>query len=238
MESAAAFLTIASIQWPEKTTIPTFSTQWSATTWPLNLGTSSAELFFSLSRDQLLARNIFPLSLFVSCTIAHRNDKIPPLPIARDAVGVAATGSVLFAVGGLSSEGATKYIHAFDPMTQKWTEKTPMEVKRYGAGVCMDEECKYLYVLGGSDGNGCRLNSCERYDIEMDKWEKLPSLPGRRCMGGTTCNSTHLYILGGYGGDEEGFHKRLNTVERMDLVNKKWEEMKSMATRRGYVRFL
>jgi len=84
----------------------------------------------------------------------------------------------------------------------------------------MISEGKYLYVLGGED-----LNSVERYDIENDIWEILPSMICKRMYPILHINNGYLYaFFGKYkNGDYPCSIERLNINNNDDNIKPAWE---------------
>ena len=84
----------------------------------------------------------------------------------------------------------------------------------------MISEGKYIYVLGGED-----LNSVERYDIENDIWEILPSMICKRMYPILYIKNGYLYaFFGKYkNGDYPCSIERLNINNNDDNIKPAWE---------------
>ena len=84
----------------------------------------------------------------------------------------------------------------------------------------MISEGKYIYVLGGED-----LNSVERYDIENDIWEILPSMICKRMYPILHIKNGYLYaFFGKYkNGDYPCSIERLNINNNNDNIKPAWE---------------
>ncbi len=84
----------------------------------------------------------------------------------------------------------------------------------------MISEGKYIYVLGGED-----LNSVERYDIENDIWEILPSMICKRMYPILHIKNGYLYaFFGKYkNGDYPCSIERLNINNNDDNIKPSWE---------------
>ena len=84
----------------------------------------------------------------------------------------------------------------------------------------MISEGKYIYVLGGED-----LNSVERYDIENDIWEILPSMICKRMYPILHIKNGFLYaFFGKYkNGDYPCSIERLNINNNDDNIKPAWE---------------
>jgi N-acetylneuraminic acid mutarotase len=61
-----------------------------------------------------------------------------------------------------------------------------------------------LYVIGGrqygSDENGL-LSACEMFDFNSKKWKSVPSMQFPRAAATVLLYGEHIYIFGGYSGN-------------------------------------
>lgn len=91
----------------------------------------------------------------------------------RSTAGVAVMGGRLYVVGGRDGSVCHRSVECYDPHTNKWTLRAPMNKRRGGVGVGV---CNgYLYALGGHDcpasnPSVCRTETVERYDPGTDTW--------------------------------------------------------------------
>lgn len=69
----------------------------------------------------------------------------------------------------------------------------------FGVGVIRDS----IYAIGGNDGNVI-LNTVERYDTRMNKWEAVEPLPTCRAGCGVGNFGSSMFIIGGYDGSTRG----------------------------------
>lgn len=69
--------------------------------------------------------------------------------------------------------------------------KAETREKRAYPALCQSDEC-FIYLTGG-----VLTNTAERYDIESDTWEELPSLTEARNMHTSVYLDEHLYVLCG-----------------------------------------
>lgn len=95
---------------------------------------------------------------------------------------------------------------------------TNMNIGR--CGHTMISEGKYIYVVGGED-----LNSVERYDIENDIWEILPSMISKRMYPILHINNGYLYAFFGKfkNGEYPCSIERLNINNNNDNIKPAWE---------------
>lgn len=80
--------------------------------------------------------------------------------------------------------------------TDSWVQMAPLSI-RHCPG--MESLGKYLYVVGGSK-EWKRMNQCERYDPDKDKWELQQPMNVSRSNVGLVALDGLLYAVGGYDG--------------------------------------
>ena len=74
-----------------------------------------------------------------------------------------------------------------------------------------------MYAIGGRSINGV-LESCERYSINMNRWEKIADLNQKRCsMPAIVFEDSYIYIFGGYEGSG-----RMSSIEQYDVTHDQW----------------
>lgn len=76
-----------------------------------------------------------------------------------------------------------------------------------------------IYSIGGYDAKkNTFLASCERYDIEKDKWTMIADLKLAKCaFAGCAVADRYIYTLGGYDGNQ-----RLDLIEQYDVEGGEW----------------
>jgi hypothetical protein len=78
------------------------------------------------------------------------------------------------APGDLENLSRANVMEVHDVEKNKWLRAPSMpEPKEVPVVLCQH----YLYTLGGYNGSGRAVTSCERYDLSIGKWEVLPSVP-------------------------------------------------------------
>lgn len=97
----------------------------------------------------------------------------------RSTAGVAVMNGRLYVVGGRDGSVCHRSVEAYDPHTNKWTLRAPMNKRRGGVGVGVANG--YLYALGGHDcpasnPSVCRTETVERYDPGTDTWTLVMKL--------------------------------------------------------------
>jgi len=97
-------------------------------------------------------------------------ESLDPMPTARDYLSVVAADGLLYGIGGNNGIFVTSAVEAYDPVTNSWTFKTPINIEVSGAaaGVINNN----IYVVGGI----YVPYSLRIYDIANDVWNQgLPA---------------------------------------------------------------
>lgn len=108
----------------------------------------------------------------------------------RSTAGVAVLNNRLYVVGGRDGSVCHRSVESYDPHTNKWSIRAPMNKRRGGVGVGVANG--FLYALGGHDcpasnPSVCRTETVERYDPLTDAWTLvrfiyiLAIFPYRKC---------------------------------------------------------
>jgi hypothetical protein len=81
-----------------------------------------------------------------------------------------------------------------------------------------------LYVVGGrqygTDENGL-LSACEKYEVANQRWKALPSMQFPRAAGGLLAYGEHLYVFGGYSGN----NTRTRAIETYSDGDSSWRRL-------------
>lgn len=105
-----------------------------------------------------------------------RKDALDQMPFCGCSIG--AVDGCIYALGGFSKASAMKSVWRYDPVTNSWTEGSPMSVGRaYSKTGVLNNK---LYVVGGvTRGRGGLnpLQSAEVYDPHTGTWSQLPNMP-------------------------------------------------------------
>lgn len=105
-----------------------------------------------------------------------RKDALDQMPFCGCSIG--AVDGCIYALGGFSKASAMKSVWQYDPVTNSWTEGSPMSVGRaYSKTGVLNNK---LYVVGGvTRGRGGLnpLQSAEVYDPHTGTWSQLPNMP-------------------------------------------------------------
>ena len=86
-----------------------------------------------------------------------------------------------------------------------------MKEPRHGHSACAVGE-KYLAVTAGRIGSG---NSCEMYDVTLNKWTDLPKLTTKRHYHSSCVfENSSLFVFCGINNENRSY---VNTIERLDI---------------------
>lgn len=115
----------------------------------------------------------------------------------------------LFSVGGFDGHNVLSSVETYDARMRNWIQVAPMTTPR--SSPMVSSQNGFLYALGGT--NGERLNSVERYDPRVNKWELLSgSLLKVRSAGAACTYNNELYMIGGM----DNLHNVHNSMETWD----------------------
>lgn len=80
----------------------------------------------------------------------------------------------------------------------------------------------YAYAIGGRafGSNAVSiLRSCERFNLESMKWERIATLKYRRCTASATVHNGELYVFGGF----QIPNLRVKAVEKFNKNTNRWD---------------
>lgn len=90
---------------------------------------------------------------------------------------------------------------------------------------------RHIYCIGGKTKEKKFINTCERYDIEDDRWEPAPALNEPKFnVGVAAVDGIKVFVFGGYKGSYTSAVEMLNTA----LPKPKWTVVK-VAGAKGWV---
>jgi N-acetylneuraminic acid mutarotase len=145
-----------------------------------------------------------------------------PMPTARHHVASAVVDGKIYAIGGrilgngVPSEDIDEAVSNFDknemydPSTDTWTVKQPMQDKRSGFAAAAANG--QIYVFGGQDVGGI-FNSVEKYDPSSNKWTYEQPMPSARMGMGAVTIDGKIYLIGGQIGGRDS----ITTKEVLDI---------------------
>jgi hypothetical protein len=155
-------------------------------------------------------------------TLTGRYERLRPLPIRLNHVGVVAYGGDVFVVGGHGDllEGAepSAAFYRYSLRTGRWSTMPPMPTPRGAAGTAVIGD--HLYVVGGMNA-GRPLATLEIFDFTTGTWSTGAAMRRGREHVVAAARGGRLYVAGG----RDLTSDALRIVERYDPGRAKWERM-------------
>eukprot|EP00808_Paulinella_micropora_P024722 g29540.t1 len=165
-------------------------------------------------------------------------DKLPKMATKRVKCAASFLNGKLWVLGGSDETfSALSSVEVFDDVAKSWSLSTAMNTKRSGvaAAVCNG----YLYAIGGHNGE-TSLSTVERFDLSRNVWEAVAAMNSKRKNCAAAVLNGKLWVMGGSSRDDvsvaegddhlEGYS--LDTVERFDLRNNRWDFVAPMHFKR------
>lgn len=135
-------------------------------------------------------------------------EALPDLPVARTSPSVGAIGSTLIVVGGFDAAGQPSGEgFALDPLDNEWLPIAALDPSdaRGGAGVIAAPG--RLYLIGGASAQGALASGLE-YDLAVDRWRLVASLPEPRAFPAVMRREDNTLIVAGGFADAAGSEPR------------------------------
>ncbi|WP_062487952.1 Kelch repeat-containing protein [Candidatus Nitrospira inopinata] len=163
-----------------------------------------------------------------------------PMLAKRTEVAVAALGGKIYVVGGFEKPGLsnvmslsiTPSLEVYDPVTDRWTAKTPLPVGLHHVGIGVAGG--RLYVIGGYARSGINIWSpvatVYAYDPTTDRWAERAPMPTARGALAVAELGGKLYAIG-------GFDRKANVaaVEVYDPTLDRWTARAPLPTPRDHL---
>jgi DNA-binding CsgD family transcriptional regulator len=118
-----------------------------------------------------------------------------PMPAPRCAYALAAWDGQLYLFGGRDSRGYVGSVFVYDPVSDTWSESTPMQARAFAAAVVVEGG---IAVIGGYDGRR-ELATCQLFDPTIHAWQECVPLTVGRGSLGLALLGGRLYAIGGGG---------------------------------------
>ena len=148
------------------------------------------------------------------------------MPTPRTGLAVVAYGGLIYAIGGVSNEGVTAKVEAYNPQTDTWsTRRSKPTPVGFVSAVVVEGK---IYVPGGIGAEVQPQDVLEVYDPARDTWETRAPMPEPLGAYGLAVFDGQLYLFGGRG--RQGY---VASVYRYDTQADRWEELKPMDQARG-----
>lgn len=139
--------------------------------------------------------NHVPRAEIYATTDGRTFAKVAELPVGLRYPGVTLAGDVVVIAGGISTQGATSVVYAFDPVadTVSAIARLPKPVG-HAATFTLGSQ---VYVVGGLDGEDIALTSVTVIDPASGAVHRLASLAQPVTDAGVVSLGTKVFILGG-----------------------------------------
>lgn len=153
---------------------------------------------------------------------------VAPMNHDRWGMMVSVVAGKIYAIGGQTGsflEGYTSadYVEVYDPLTDSWTDLTPMPTARGWGGCAVWNDT--IYIFGGYDPSlettGMEV---EKYHPSTDTWVVDPPMEMYRETFSSIAVNDRIYLIGGWSND---------LVQEYDPALKTWTDLASMPTGRG-----
>lgn len=158
-----------------------------------------------------------------------------PAPIAWTHVNLAAASTTLYVLGGQETQQflAKGETYALDTLsdTQQWRQLRAMPAgeERGAAGIIVAPP--HIYLIGGASSTGA-LATCLDYNLTLDTWSMLPSLPAPRSHPATMRMADGTLISAGGLATLDAF-SATTEVWALPVGASEWQPRAPMPTRRG-----
>ena len=174
--------------------------------------------------------------------------KAAPFPEPAEEILGMAAGGKLYVFAGLAPVWKPMgMVYAYDPATDKWTQKKSMALPSHH--VAFAEYHGKIYAFGGfvypksGPPAWVPIDNAWEYDPETDEWKALAPMPEKRGSAVAAAVGDKIYVIGGAstprGSKETAISPTsaqvcLGTVEEYDPATNTWRERTPMPTPRNH----
>jgi N-acetylneuraminic acid mutarotase len=146
-----------------------------------------------------------------------------PLPQPRRELASAVVGGLIYAVGGITANGTSAQVTAYDSRTNSWSSKASLPSPRQSAdGAALLGGL--LYLAGGMNASDVLTKTLYAYNPSTNSWSTRAPMPISSGCGGSRTISGKLYVFTGCtgaGGTTAGL------LHRYDPGTNRWTALKS-----------
>lgn len=149
-----------------------------------------------------------------------------PIPVAFGVDGAATVNGQIYVFG---QDGAGKPLtYAYDPSTNVWTAKAPIQALAGGYGIVASGN--KIYAIGGvigwdSNGLATASNANQMYDPSTNTWVIMAPMPTNRSQVQVATLNGKIYVIGGR---TSGAYSTVGTTEVYDPSTNSWITSLSM----------
>ncbi|MCG7533198.1 hypothetical protein MHM98_17860 [Psychrobium sp. MM17-31] len=131
-------------------------------------------------------------------TRTHQVTQVKKLPApTRTNTAVYKDGKIFVFGGSFPRAGTTKYqrlVSVYDIASNKWMRGQDMPIAKASEAFVKGD---YVYLVGGYNGKQS-LNTFERYNTKLNRWQTLPNMPYRISAHSLALSGDKLYVFGNY----------------------------------------
>ncbi len=150
------------------------------------------------------------------------------MPTPRTGLAIVVYENLVYAIGGVSSDGVSAKVEVYDPRSDAWSPRAPKPT-HVGFASAVEAGGK-IYVPGGFDAERQPRDILEVYDPVADRWEVRASLPSPLGAYGLAAMDDQIYLYGGR--NETGY---VDTALRYDPETDAWEQLPPLQQARGFL---
>jgi N-acetylneuraminic acid mutarotase len=154
----------------------------------------------------------------------------PPMPDARQEVGVVAVEGRLYVIGGLDNGGqASSRVDVFDSRLNEWRPVPPIPIAVHHTMV--GAVGHKIFVAGGYSNPGFTAHAqTYEFDPDLSAWTRKADMPSARGAGAAATYNGRLYV---FGGERNGVS--VTDVASYDPIADSWISHAPMLTPRNHI---
>ena len=149
--------------------------------------------------------------------------EVTTMKTPRAAHCAVAMANFIYVIAGEDGEDCLKSVECFNPLTNRWFGIADLNnARKFAAAAASNVK---IFVAGGyKDMHFQTIDvSCEMFDPAVNEWSLVSSPTVPRAACGIISFGNHVYLFGG-----ENTSSKLDSVERYDVQNNKWQHVGTM----------
>ena len=144
------------------------------------------------------------------------------------------TENIVYLIGGSKDSKGKDVVdetYEVDFTNRQLKRCSKMSSPKVSMAAGLSPDCKYIIIAGGSEGYNLPTNTSEVFDIETQKWRKLPSLNCPRMSASLiVCTQGNVFCFGGIDNNPEdpSIFLPLKSIEwlKYEKSDEEWETLK------------